>query len=121
MNRRIFSLVCIALYALLDASIYCSQQKNNNLRYDGTKENLHGKETSNFSCNQMVKIFMDITKDYPIDIWEYEEYIENIFKNDPKQLKILNKLFHEISKDPTNYKSRAKLVKHYYKTKSNKK
>ncbi|CAD2099486.1 fam-c protein [Plasmodium vinckei] len=41
MNRRIFSLVCIALYALLNASIYCSQQKasdarNKNVR--GTKE-----------------------------------------------------------------------------------
>ncbi|CAD2087456.1 fam-c protein [Plasmodium vinckei brucechwatti] len=28
MNKRIFSLVCTALYALLDASIYCSEQKN---------------------------------------------------------------------------------------------
>ncbi|CAD2103358.1 hypothetical protein YYG_02916 [Plasmodium vinckei petteri] len=121
MNRRIFSLVCIALYALLDASIYCSQQKDNNLRYDGTKENLHSKKPSNLSCNQMVKIFMDITKNVPIDRWDYEEYIENIFKNDPQQLKVLNKLFHDVSKNPKNFKSRAKLVKHYFKTKSKKK
>ncbi|CAD2089290.1 fam-c protein [Plasmodium vinckei brucechwatti] len=41
MNRRIFSLVCIALYALLDASIYCSQQKESdaiNKSVRGTKE-----------------------------------------------------------------------------------
>ncbi|CAD2094932.1 fam-c protein [Plasmodium vinckei] len=41
MNRRIFSLVCIALYALLDATIYCSQQKESDARNKsvrGTKE-----------------------------------------------------------------------------------
>ncbi|CAD2097811.1 hypothetical protein YYG_04050 [Plasmodium vinckei petteri] len=41
MNRRIFSLICIALYALLDASIYCSQQKESDARNKsvrGTKE-----------------------------------------------------------------------------------
>ncbi|CAD2092349.1 fam-c protein [Plasmodium vinckei brucechwatti] len=41
MNKRIFSLVCIALYALLDASIYCSQQKEygaRNKSVRGTKE-----------------------------------------------------------------------------------
>ncbi|CAD2086362.1 fam-c protein [Plasmodium vinckei brucechwatti] len=41
MNKRIFSLVCIALYALLDASIYCSQQKASDARNKsvrGTKE-----------------------------------------------------------------------------------
>ncbi|ETB56433.1 hypothetical protein YYC_05578 [Plasmodium yoelii 17X] len=27
MNKRIFSLVCIALYTLLTVSIYCSEQK----------------------------------------------------------------------------------------------
>ncbi|CAD2098163.1 fam-c protein [Plasmodium vinckei] len=41
MNKKIFSLVCIALYALLDASIYCSQQKASGARNKsvrGTKE-----------------------------------------------------------------------------------
>ncbi|CAD2094041.1 fam-c protein [Plasmodium vinckei lentum] len=41
MNRRIFSLVCITLYALLDVSIYCSQQKESGARNKsvrGTKE-----------------------------------------------------------------------------------
>ncbi|CAD2096024.1 fam-c protein [Plasmodium vinckei] len=116
MNRRIFSLVCIALYALLDASIYCSQQKDNNLRYDGTKENLHSKEPSNLSYNKMVKAYMIINKYYWVDRWEFEEYVEYIFKKDPKKSEILNKLFDEILKDPTNYKPRAKLVKYYYKT-----
>ncbi|CAD2114492.1 fam-c protein [Plasmodium vinckei] len=41
MNRRIFSLICITLYALLDALIYCSQQKESDARNKsvrGTKE-----------------------------------------------------------------------------------
>ncbi|CAD2107777.1 fam-c protein [Plasmodium vinckei] len=31
MNKRIFSLVCIALYILLSVSIYCSEQKASNV------------------------------------------------------------------------------------------
>ncbi|CAD2099631.1 fam-c protein [Plasmodium vinckei lentum] len=38
MNRRIFSLVCIALYALLDASIYCSQQKETGARNKNVRD-----------------------------------------------------------------------------------
>ncbi|CAD2089274.1 fam-c protein [Plasmodium vinckei brucechwatti] len=41
MNKRIFSLVCIILYALLAASIHCSQQKASavgNKRVRDTKE-----------------------------------------------------------------------------------
>ncbi|CAD2094028.1 fam-c protein [Plasmodium vinckei brucechwatti] len=57
MNRRIFSLVCIALYALLDASIYCSQQKEfdaRNKSVRGTKEinrsnDEYDKESSGFN------------------------------------------------------------------------
>ncbi|CAD2089751.1 fam-c protein [Plasmodium vinckei lentum] len=125
MNRRIFSLVCIALYALLDASIYCSQQKESAARnksvHDGTKENLHSKEPSNLSYNEMVKAYMIINKYYCIDRWEFEEYVENIFRNNPRQSEILKKLFDEILKDPTNSKPRVKFLKYYYKTKPNKK
>ncbi|CAD2096437.1 fam-c protein [Plasmodium vinckei brucechwatti] len=32
MNKRIFSLVCIVLYALLAVSIHCSEQKTSGLR-----------------------------------------------------------------------------------------
>ncbi|CAD2107979.1 fam-c protein [Plasmodium vinckei] len=124
MNKRIFSLVCIALYALLDASIYCSQQKESAARNksvrDGTEDNLYSKAPSNLPYNEMVKAYMIINKYYWVDRYEFEEYIENIFKKDPKQSEILKKLFDEILKDPTNYKPRAKLVKHYYKTKSKK-
>ncbi|CAD2102048.1 fam-c protein [Plasmodium vinckei] len=41
MNKRIFSIVCIVLYALLAASIHCSQQKASsvgNKKVRGTKE-----------------------------------------------------------------------------------
>ncbi|CAD2099496.1 hypothetical protein YYG_05208 [Plasmodium vinckei petteri] len=117
MNKRIFSLVCILFYVFMAVSIHCSEQKNNNFRYDGTKENLHSKEPSNLSYNQIVKVYMNINKDYPIDRWEFEERVENIFKEDTKQSKILKKIFHEILKDPTNYKSRANLVKQYFKMK----
>ncbi|CAD2102785.1 fam-c protein [Plasmodium vinckei lentum] len=120
MNRRIFSLVCIALYALLDASIYCSQQKESAARNksvrDGTKDNLYSEAPSNLPYNEMVKAYMIINKYYCIDRWEFEEYVENIFRNSPKQSEILKKLFDEILKDPTNYKPRAKLLKYYYKT-----
>ncbi|CAD2085574.1 fam-c protein [Plasmodium vinckei brucechwatti] len=40
MNRRIFSLVCIALYALLDALIYCSEQKYNRSKTSGLKNRI---------------------------------------------------------------------------------
>ncbi|CAD2089717.1 fam-c protein [Plasmodium vinckei brucechwatti] len=57
MNKRIYSLVCIALYALLDASIYCSQQKESDARNKsvrGTKEinrsnDEYDKESSGFN------------------------------------------------------------------------
>ncbi|CAD2103472.1 fam-c protein [Plasmodium vinckei brucechwatti] len=37
MNKNIFSLVCIALYALLDASIYCSEQKSDQSKTYGLR------------------------------------------------------------------------------------
>ncbi|CAD2083943.1 fam-c protein [Plasmodium vinckei brucechwatti] len=40
MNKRIFSLVCIALYALLDASIYCSEQKNDRSNESGLRSRI---------------------------------------------------------------------------------
>ncbi|CAD2096497.1 fam-c protein [Plasmodium vinckei brucechwatti] len=40
MNKRIFSLVCIALYALLDASIYCSEQKNDRSKESGLRSRI---------------------------------------------------------------------------------
>ncbi|CAD2106468.1 fam-c protein [Plasmodium vinckei brucechwatti] len=40
MNKRIFSLVCIALYALLDASIYCSEQKNDRSKTSGLRSRI---------------------------------------------------------------------------------
>ncbi|EUD73587.1 hypothetical protein YYG_01633 [Plasmodium vinckei petteri] len=120
MNKRIFSLVCIFFYVILAVAIHCSEQKESSARNksvcDGAKDNLHNKEPSNLSHNEMVKAYMIINKYYWVDRYEFEEYIENIFKNDPKKLKRLNKLFHEILKDPTNYKPRAEFIKYYYKT-----
>ncbi|CAD2099667.1 fam-c protein [Plasmodium vinckei lentum] len=48
MNKRTFSLVCIALYALLDASIHCSQKKE----YDVGNENVRGAREINRSNEQ---------------------------------------------------------------------
>ncbi|CAD2083668.1 fam-c protein [Plasmodium vinckei lentum] len=48
MNRRIFSLVCVALCALLDASIYCSQQK----AYDARNKSVRGTKEINRSNDE---------------------------------------------------------------------
>ncbi|CAD2107819.1 fam-c protein [Plasmodium vinckei] len=40
MNKRIFSLVCIALYVLLDASIYCSEQKDDQSKKSGLRSKI---------------------------------------------------------------------------------
>ncbi|CAD2100780.1 fam-c protein [Plasmodium vinckei] len=123
MNRRIFSLVCIALYALLDASIYCSQQKETGARNKsvrGTKEInrsndedgkeysgfniskrtngiLYSKLPSNLSSDEMIKIFLNDHKDLPTDRLGFEIYILNIFKNDPIQTEFLFKLYNKLS------------------------
>ncbi|CAD2094920.1 fam-c protein [Plasmodium vinckei petteri] len=102
MNRRIFSLICIALYALLDASICCSQQKESDARNKsvrGTKENLYSKLPSNLSSDKMIKIFLDDHKDLPMNKLEFAKYILNIFKNDPIQKEFLFKLYSELLKE----------------------
>ncbi|CAD2097693.1 fam-c protein [Plasmodium vinckei brucechwatti] len=65
MNKRIFSLVCIALYALLDASIYCSQQKesdarNKNVR--GTKEINRSNEKNDIEFKRETQLKNNNTK-----------------------------------------------------------
>ncbi|CAD2096467.1 fam-c protein [Plasmodium vinckei brucechwatti] len=129
MNKRIFSLVCIALYALLDASIYCSQQKESDARNKsvrGTKEinrsndeydkessgfnipkiiqeNLYSKVPSNLSSDEMIKIFLNNHKDLPTNKLEFEKYIMNILENDPIQRMFLFKLYTKlIMKDVSN-------------------
>ncbi|CAD2084072.1 fam-c protein [Plasmodium vinckei lentum] len=135
MSRRIFSLVCIALYALLDASIYCSQQKESDARNKsvrGTKEirsndeddkessgfnifkrdkkgkriieNLYSEVSSDLSSDEMIKIFLNDHKDLPMDKLEFDKYIMNIFKNDPKQTAFLLKLYSKLSnRDGSDY------------------
>ncbi|CAD2086704.1 fam-c protein [Plasmodium vinckei brucechwatti] len=122
MNKRIFSLVCLALYVLLDASIYCSQQKESDARnksvrgtkeinrsndeYDKessgfniskrTKENLYSKVPSDISSDEMIKIFLNDHKDLPTDKLKFTEYILNIFKNDPEQTAFLLALYRKL-------------------------
>ncbi|CAD2090639.1 fam-c protein [Plasmodium vinckei brucechwatti] len=135
MNKRIFSLVCIALYALLDASIYCSQQKESDARNKsvrGTKEinrsndeydkessgfnifkrgkkskriikNLHSEVPSDLSSDEMIKIFLNNNKDIPTNRLGFENYIINIFENDPKQSMFLKKLIRKLVKQPLNH------------------
>ncbi|CAD2096810.1 fam-c protein [Plasmodium vinckei] len=40
MNKRIFSLVCIILYALLAVSIYCSEQKDDRFKESGLRSRI---------------------------------------------------------------------------------
>ncbi|CAD2085517.1 fam-c protein [Plasmodium vinckei lentum] len=40
MNKRIFSLVCIILYALLAVSIHCSEQKNDRSKTYGLRSRI---------------------------------------------------------------------------------
>ncbi|SCL97797.1 hypothetical protein PCHDK_000556800 [Plasmodium chabaudi adami] len=40
MNKRIFSLVCIVLYALLAVSIHCSEQKDARSKESGLKSKI---------------------------------------------------------------------------------
>ncbi|SCL82069.1 fam-c protein [Plasmodium chabaudi chabaudi] len=40
MNKRIFSLVCIAVYALLAASIHCSEQKHDRSKTSGLRSRI---------------------------------------------------------------------------------
>ncbi|CAD2091035.1 fam-c protein [Plasmodium vinckei brucechwatti] len=59
MNKRIYSLVCIALYALLDASIYCSQQKESDARNKsvrGTKEINRSNEKNDIEFKQGIQL-----------------------------------------------------------------
>ncbi|CAD2094643.1 fam-c protein [Plasmodium vinckei brucechwatti] len=147
MNRRIFSLVCIALYALLDASIYCSQQKesdarNKNVR--GTKEinrsndeydkesscfnipkrdkkskriieKLYSEVPSDLSSDEMIKIFLNDHKDLPMNDFEFDEYIMNIFKNDPKQTAFLLKLYIKLSnRNASDYFNKFSKFKYEY-------
>ncbi|CAD2097666.1 fam-c protein [Plasmodium vinckei brucechwatti] len=129
MNKRIFSLVCIALYALLDASIYCSQRKESDARNKsvrGTKEisrsndeydkessgfnipkiiqeNLYSKVPSGLSSDEMIKIFLNNHKDLPTNKLEFEKYIMNILENDPIQRMFLFKLYTKlVKKDVSN-------------------
>ncbi|CAD2096842.1 fam-c protein [Plasmodium vinckei] len=65
MNRRIFSLVCIALYALLDASIYCSQQKASvarNKSVRGTKEINRSNEQNDIEFKRETQLKNNNTK-----------------------------------------------------------
>ncbi|CAD2100699.1 fam-c protein [Plasmodium vinckei petteri] len=116
MNRRIFSLVCIALYALLDASIYCSQQKESDARNKsvrGTKENLYSKLPSNLSSDKMIKIFLDDHKDLPTNKLEFTEYILNIFLNDPEQRNFLFELYSKLSKEEA-LNDHSTMISNYY-------
>ncbi|SCL84935.1 fam-c protein [Plasmodium chabaudi adami] len=40
MNKRIFSLVCIVLYALLAVSIHCSEEKHDQYKESGLKSRI---------------------------------------------------------------------------------
>ncbi|CAD2096482.1 fam-c protein [Plasmodium vinckei brucechwatti] len=97
MNKRIFSLVCIALYALLDASIYCSQQKESDARNKsvrGTKEINRSNEKKDIKFKQETQLKNKNTKNdgtkenlyskVPSNL-SSDEMIE-IFLNDHKDL-----------------------------------
>ncbi|CAD2090617.1 fam-c protein [Plasmodium vinckei lentum] len=99
MNRRIFSLVCIALYALLDASIYCSQQKV----YDARNKSVRGTKETNRSNEKNAIEFKQETQlknNNPIyDEDDKESSCFNIFKRGKKSKKTKKNLY---SKLPSN-------------------
>ncbi|CAD2084058.1 fam-c protein [Plasmodium vinckei lentum] len=79
MNRRIFSLVCIAIYALLDASIYCSQQKESDAR------------------NKSIRGTKEINRSNDEDDRESSGF--NIFKRGKKSKRIIENLYSEVPSD----------------------
>ncbi|ETB56051.1 hypothetical protein YYC_05913 [Plasmodium yoelii 17X] len=91
MNKRIFSLVCIALYTLLAVSVHCSEQKvsdvgNKSVR--GIKETNKSNEKNNIKYKRETQLKSTNPKD---DENDREFNCFNIFKRNKKTFKSSNK------------------------------
>ncbi|VTZ80370.1 fam-c protein [Plasmodium yoelii] len=71
MNKRIFSLVCIALYSLLAGSVHCSEQKVSDVRNKsirGTKERNKSNEKNDIEYKHKTQLKNNNPKDDEDDI-----------------------------------------------------
>ncbi|CAD2109151.1 hypothetical protein YYG_01639 [Plasmodium vinckei petteri] len=62
------------------------------------------KRTKEYSCDEMIEIFLNNNKNIPTDRLGIEKYIINILVNDPEQSKFLYKLYKKLPKQPSKLK-----------------
>ncbi|WBY59665.1 fam-c protein [Plasmodium yoelii yoelii] len=103
MNKRIYSLVCIALYTLLVVSIHCSEQKVSDVGYTsglGTKEINKNNETDGIEYKNETQLKNNNPKDdtYDEDDKDNKGFsFFNIFKRNKKNKKIKTSSYSKVS------------------------
>ncbi|CAD2094931.1 hypothetical protein YYG_05140 [Plasmodium vinckei petteri] len=82
MNKKIFSLVCIILYALLAVSIHCSEQKDDRSKESGFR-------------SRIIRAFKKIKRSSKKNDTEYksETQLNNNNNNDYQNIKNYNMLY----------------------------